>query len=138
MVGIIGFALFVYGPWVFSNNFTAPVEPSPVIDAVFTISWLLAVGTLAHALYVFHRFMKRQKREKLFELDQQYRELIDGAWDIAEHEWPEEHSDQIEVLENRMERISNTREYPATFAMWTQLIIAVILPKGIQLLLANI
>lgn len=138
MVGMIGLASFVYGPWVFTDMFTAPVKPSPLIDAVFTISWLLAVGTLAYALYVFHRFMKRQKREKLFELNKQYRELMDDAWDIAEHQRPEENSDQIERLESRMDRVSNTREYPATFAMWTQLIIGAILPKAIQLLLANI
>lgn len=138
MLGIIGFVLFIYGPWLFPNNITAPVEPSPLIDAAFTISWLLSVVALAYALYVFHDFMNRQKREKLFELDQEYRELIDGAWNIAEFERPEENSDQLEILEYRMSRITNTREYPATFAMWTQLIIAVILPKGLQLLLTNI
>jgi hypothetical protein len=138
MLGIIGFVLFVYGPSVFGDTVTSPVEPSPVIDAVFTIGWLVAVGALAHALYTFHRFMNRQKREKLFELDQQYRELIDGAWDIAEHRRPEAKRDEIQELENRMQRVTDTQEYPATFAMWTQLIIGIILPKGVQLILANI
>lgn len=138
MLGMIGFALFIYGPWVFDNSIVSPVRPSPVVDAVFTVGWLTTVGTLAYALYVFHRFMNYEKRKRLFEIDQQYRELIENAWNITDHRRPREKRDQIEELENRMERVTNTREYPATFAMWTQLIIGIILPKGIQLLLENI
>ncbi|MBV0903871.1 hypothetical protein [Haloarcula salina] len=138
MLGLAGFAVFIYGPWVFDGSITAPVKPSPLIDAVFTVGWVAAVGALAHALYVFHRFMNRQKREKLFELDRQYRDLIDGPWDIATHKRPETERERIEELENRMDRVTNTREYPATFAMWTQLLVGIILPKGIQLLLVNL
>jgi len=136
--GLIGFALFVYGPEIFDNVISSPVQPSPLINTVFTAGWLIAVGSLASALYIFHRVMNKQKREKLFELDQQYRDLTDGAWDIANHKRPEEKREQIEELENRMSRVTNTQEYPATFAMWTQLLISIILPKAIQLFLSNI
>lgn len=42
----------------------------------------------------------------------------------------------VKELEQRTEAVSVTREYPATFSIWTQLLISIVLPKIVQLFLA--
>lgn len=135
--GIIALALFIYGPGIFGNLLSAPVEPSPIVDGLFTVAWLVGAFVVGYAIFVFHRLMRNQKREKLRKLNTQYRDLIEQPWDISNHRIPDSKSQQIEDLERRMDRVTSTREYPATFAMWTQLLIGIVLPKGVQLLLTS-
>jgi|AntDeeMetagen681_2_1112603.scaffolds.fasta_scaffold01049_4 hypothetical protein len=137
VLGIVAFALFVYGPQIFGDLFSSPVEPSPLIDGLFTVAWLSGASVMGYGLWVFHRFMRREKKEKLHELNREYREIVEQPWDITNRRLPDSERDYIDDLEQRMDRITSTREYPATFAMWTQLLIGIILPKGIQLLLTS-
>lgn len=138
MLGIIAFALFVYGPTLFPDTLSAPVTPSPLIDSLFTFAWIAGVAAVGYSLYVFHRFMHQQKRDKLFELDRQYRDLVDHPWEISRHRIPEDTKGEVDRIKSRMDQVTSTKEYPATFAMWTQLIIGLILPKSVQLLLSGI
>lgn len=135
--GIVAFALFTYGPQVFGELFYSPVQPGPVINGLFTTAWLAGALVMAYGLWVFHRFMRREKKAKLHELNIEYREIVEEPWDITNRRLPESELDHLEDLERRMENITSTKEYPATFAMWTQLLIGIILPKGVQLLLTS-
>lgn len=135
--GIVALALFIYGPGLFGDLFSAPVQPSPVVDGLFTVAWLVGAFVVGYAVFVFHRLMHNQKREKLHELNKRYRDLIEQPWDISNHQIPDSKSQEVDDLERRMNRVTSTREYPATFAMWTQLLIGIVLPKGIQLLLTS-
>lgn len=136
VIGMVAVALFVYGPWLFGGTFDAPVEPSSFINTLFTVAWLVGAGFVAHALYVFHRFMNEEKRERLHELNEQYRTLAENPYSITEHSIPEERTAEAEEIRNRMDQITSTNEYPATFSMWTQLLIGIVLPKALQMFLA--
>lgn len=134
---IIGFAVYIYGPTLFDPvnwGFT----PTEVTNALFTVAWVGAAAVLCYALYVFHRFMRAQKRAKLFELDQEFRSLVDGPWEITDHQIPEEKEEQVAQIREQMNQITTTREYPATFAMWSQIIIGLVLPKAVQFVLNSV
>jgi len=136
--GITAFALFIYAPEAFGNLFYSPVQPSPLINALFTIAWLAGASVMGYGLWVFHRFMRREKKEKLEELDRKYRDAMECPWDITKRKIPDTEADRIDDIEQRMDNIASTKEYPATFGMWTQLLIGIILPKGVQVFLTYV
>jgi len=134
---IIGFAVFIYAPTLF-DSLSQPIPPTAITNLLFTAAWLIAAGVLGHSLYIFHRFMHTQKREKLLELDQQFREVVDGPWDITNHQIPAGKQERAAEIQEHMNRITSTKEYPATFAMWSQLLIGLILPKAVQIALSSV
>ncbi|WP_299233472.1 hypothetical protein [Natronomonas sp.] len=136
--GIVAFALFVYGPQLFGDLFYSPVQPSPLVNGLFTTAWLAGAAVMGYGLWVFHRFMRQEKAEKLQELNREYREVVEQPWDITNRRLPDSERDHIADLERRMDNITSTKEYPATFAMWTQLLIGIVLPKGVQLVLTTL
>jgi len=132
VAGLIAFALVVYGPVVSAPSW----GPTATTSIVFTAAWLGTVATVAFAVFILHLFMREEKRLELHRLNQILRETIDNPWDIKTYDVDEEKEGLVEELQCRIDTVSATREYPATFSIWSQLLISIVLPKGVQLLLA--
>lgn len=134
--GLIAFAIMLYGPSIINNLTGSPYDdPGLVQDALFTLVWILAIGTMLYGLSQIHWFMKREKRRELTRLDREARDLVDEPFDMEDFEI--RNKEKFESLRRKMEYINNTQEYPTTFTMWVQLSIGIILPKAVQLLLAS-
>jgi len=138
--GLVIYAVALYGPYILDGvlSFTAATPPGLVANAGFTAVWAASVGTMLYGIHTLHRFMRRQKREKLQRLDAQARECVEDPWDVERFEVPDEAAETYDDVRARMERVSATREYPATFTMWAQLAVGVMIPKAVQMLLAAI
>ena len=134
VAGLIAFALVVYGPFISAPSW----NPTATTGIVFTVGWLGTVGTVAFAVFVLHRFMRQKKRLELHRLNQMLRETIENPWDIETYDVDEDKQALVDELQNRMDTVSATREYPATFSIWGQLLISIILPKAFQLLLTTV
>lgn len=139
MVGLVGYAVATYGPYVFGGVFAYEElsPPGTLVNAAFTVAWGAAVATMAYGIYVLHRFMVREKRQELHRLDMKAREQLDEPWDIRQFDAV----DLPEAYQNYREQVNyvtSTKEYPATFTMWTQMLIGVMIPKALQLLLSGI
>jgi ABC-type multidrug transport system fused ATPase/permease subunit len=134
VAGLIAFALVVYGPVVSAPSW----GPTATTSIVFTLIWLGTVVTVAFAVFVLHQFMREEKRRELHRLDRVLRETIDNPWDIKNYDVNEEKQTLVDELRQRTETVSNTREYPATFSIWSQLLVSIVLPKAVQLLLARV
>jgi len=134
VVGLIAFALVVYGPVVSAESW----GPTATTSLVFTVIWLGTVGTVTFAVFILHRFMRREKRRELHRLDHLLRETINSPWDIKTYEINDNKQPLVDELQQRVDTVSATGEYPATFSIWTQLLFSILLPKGFQLLLASI
>ncbi len=134
VAGLIAFALVLYGPVVSAASW----GPTATTSIVFTGIWLGTVGTVGFAVFVLHRFMRREKRRELHRLNQMLRERIDNPWDIKTYDVDDEKEQLVAELQQRIDTVSATREYPATFSIWTQLLISIVLPKAFQLLLATV
>jgi hypothetical protein len=132
MVGLIGYACITYAPFI--DSWTTPQGA----NVLFTVIWILTVATVAFAVFSLHRFMHREKRVEIRRLEAELRERIENPWDIAAYEIPENDKDEIADLRERIQRVSDTREYPATFSIWSQLLLSIALPKALQVFLAGV
>jgi len=134
VAGLIAFALVVYGPIVSAASW----GPTATTSIVFTVVWLGTVATVAFAVLILHQFMREEKRRELHRLDQLFRETVDNPWDIKHYAVDDKKEAFVEELQQRTETVSATREYPATFSIWSQLLISIVLPKAVQLVLATV
>lgn len=133
VAGLVVGALITYAPFV-----TSEWEVIPFASGLFTMLWIVSIGTVGFAVVMLHRFMHREKREEKRRLENELLKYIDEPWDVKEYEIPDDKRDRAEDLRQRLDRVSATREYPATFSIWSQLLLSILLPKGFQLLLANL
>lgn len=131
VAGLVIYTLITYAPFISTDWSVVPFA-----GALFTTVWLLSVGTVGFGVHQLHRFMRREKREKTLQLEQKIEDLVDNPWDI-EHSVPEETRGEVEDLRQRMDRVSAVREYPATFSIWSQLLLGIAIPKGVQLLIST-
>lgn len=130
VVGLIVYTLITYAPFISTDWSVVPFA-----GVVFTGIWLLTVGSVGFGVHQLHRFLHREKRAKIQRLERQLEDLIDDPWSV-EHTVPEEKRDRVEDIRQRMSRVSATREYPATFSIWSQLLLGVAIPKAVQLFVA--
>ena len=139
MVGLVAYAIATYGPHVLSGvlGYSALDAPGLAVNAAFTAVWILSVGIMAYGIYVLHQHMARQKRERLYDLDRRAREQVDAPWDIQSFDALNPPA-EYRRYRKQVEFVTGTKEYPATFTMWTQLVVGVMIPKAIQLLLAAV
>ena len=131
--GLVGYALITYAPFV-DSAWTV----SAAAGAIFTAVWVTSVATVAFAVFTLHRFMHREKRAEIRQLETRLRDCIRNPWDVTAYEVPDDRQAEVADLRERIERVSATREYPATFSIWSQLLLSIVLPKAVQLLLANV
>lgn len=131
VLGLVAFALITYAPFV-TSRWAITGYP----NHLFTATWLVSVASIGFPFLVLHRFIRRRKRAELTRLRTQRNRLVEHPWDIGAYEVPPEHRGRVRDLEDRIDRVSGTGEFPATISVQTQLLLSVLLPKGLQLLIA--
>lgn len=129
--GLIAYALITYAPGV--NGW----EISLTAGAIFTVVWLTSIATVAFAVLLLHQFLHREKREELRKLESELHNHIDNPWEVREYTIRDDATETVEDIRQRINVVSSTREYPATFSIWTQLLLSVVIPKALQLFLAG-
>jgi hypothetical protein len=134
VVGLVAYAFVLYGPIVSAPEW----EAAPGTSFIFTIAWLGTVATVAFAVFVLHRFMHREKREELHRLRMLEQKHVDRQWDGTSYDPQSSNKPVVDELRQQMERVSSTSEYPATFSIWSQLLLSIIIPKASQLLIAGL
>lgn len=133
VVGLVGYALITYAPFVDSGwAVTAGA------NVIFTTVWIVSIGTVLFAVFVLHRFMHREKRAEIQRLEAELSAHIDSRYDMLEYEVKDEHQDYVQDLRGRIQQVSQTREYPATFTIWTQILLSIALPKAFQLFITGL
>lgn len=112
-------------------------DASVTAGTIFTIAWLATIATVAFAVYILHRFLHREKREELEQLELKLRQRMENPWSIQEYQPKEGKENEVDDLRQRINEVSATREYPATFSIWTQLLLSIVIPKALQLFLTS-
>lgn len=129
--GLIAYALITYAPGV------QGWEISTTAGTIFTGVWLTTIATVAFAVLLLHRFLHREKRNALRNLEDELHNYIENPWEVRDYSIQEDATGEVEDIRQRIEQVSSTREYPATFSIWTQLLLSVVIPKALQLFLAS-
>lgn len=131
--GLIAYALITYAPGI------EGIEVSAAGGAIFTGVWAITIVTVAFGVLVLHRFLHREKRAELNRLETELHEYLENPWEVRKYQIRDDAADEeVEDIRQRIEQVSSTREYPATFSIWTQLLLSVAIPKALQLFLAGI
>lgn len=130
--GLIIYAFITYAPGV------EGWEVSTIAGTIFTGVWLTSIATVAFAVLLLHRFLHLEKREELRKLEDELHSRVKNPWKVREYSIPDDATAEVEDIRQRISEVSSTREYPATFSIWTQLLLSVAIPKALQLFLASV
>lgn len=133
VAGLVAYALITYAPFVDSTW-----EVTTYAGVLFTSVWLVTVATVAFAVFTLHRFMHREKRTEIHRLETRLADMVENHYDVANYAVPEDRREEVAALRDRIQQVSETKEYPATFSIWTQLLLSVAVPKALQLFLAGV
>lgn len=129
-IGLVGYALITYAPFI-DWGWTVSAEA----NVLFTLIWVITIAVVAFGVFMLHRFMHREKRQEIRELKAELQEHIEDPYDVKSYNIPQEKESTVEDLRERITKVNNTSEYPATFNIWAQLVISIVLPKTFQVLL---
>lgn len=136
VAGLIAFLLAVYGiPGIVPSGGGGPVD---LVNLIFTVSWVGTIATVGFAVFTLHRFMHREKRDELHALESELRNLTDSFYDVSDYSVPPDVKEEVGNIRDRMDVVSATNEYPATFSIWSQLLVSIVLPKAVQLILGSL
>jgi uncharacterized membrane protein len=137
MIGLIAYAVGTYGPFVLGGVFayTELSPPGSTVNVLFTAVWVFVVGMMVIGIYQLHRFMRKEKQQERDRLERQAQNELDEPYDIQRLDMTDL-SDEYQAYRRKLEFVTSTREYPATFTMWSQLLVGVLIPKVLQSALA--
>lgn len=130
--GLLAYFLLIYGAVLLSTVIESPYpEPGASVAIFFTIAWLIGFSSIAHSMYRVHTIMKSEKDQRIRRLEERIHAAIDNPFDIENAEVIDQET--LEDCQRRLEQVRNTKEYPTTFTMWSQIIISVLLPQALNM-----
>lgn len=129
--GLLLYFLLVYGSVLFSFGGPVPSKPGLLEALFFSLAWVVGVASIAYSMLKMHRVMVDEKRERLDELEAELEEIIENPYDINNSEVTDE--ERLSDIDRRRQEIRDTRVYPASFTMWSQIAISVFLPQALNM-----
>lgn len=118
---------------VLFSEYVDPLYQSPtagIENIVLTIGWGIGVLTIAYSMSRIHKIMKSEKEQRILELESELTDYMDSPFDIHAAEVTNE--EQYEMVQTRLSHVRDTKTYPTTFTMWSQILISVILPQALS------
>lgn len=129
-VGLLLYFVLVYGPVLFSFDEVIPATPGVIEAVLFSVAWVLGVFSIVYSMVTIHRVMASEKDQRIDELEAEMEEVIENPYDINNSSVDME---TLEDIRQRRQEIRDTRVYPASFTMWSQIFISILLPQAMNL-----
>lgn len=126
--GLLLFFFLVYGPVLLS---VSGYVPGLFEFIFFSTAWFVGLLSIGYSMYTMHQFMSTEKEQRIRELEDELHQAIDNPYDITNSHVTE--PDRLDETRRRLKQVRDTRVYPATFTMWSQIIISVLLPQLLQI-----
>lgn len=127
-VALLMFFIFTYGRVFLSLGGYKP----GLFDLVFfSTAWFIGLLSIAHSMYTIHQFMSKEKEDRIREIEEELHEALEKPYEINNSSVGD--PEKFEDAQRRLTQVKNTRVYPATFTMWSQIAISVFLPQLLQL-----
>jgi TRAP-type C4-dicarboxylate transport system permease small subunit len=134
--GLLVYFGMVYWPLILTDIFKIQHEyPSPdvLLAVYFSILWFVGVLSIAYSMYRTHTLMSEKKDQAIRKLEAEIKDNLDAPFDIhADHL---DDPNQREEINHKIAQIRETKRYPSTFTMWSQIAISVLLPQALQIAL---
>lgn len=129
--GLLAYFLFIYIPIIFSGTIESSYESTILTAVFFSLAWLAGVVSIGYSMWRVHTLMATKKEQRLQELEADLHDIIKNPYDIRESAISD--PDARDEITRQMEHVRSMREYPTTFAMWSQIFISVILPQVLNM-----
>lgn len=135
-VGLLSYFGVAYWPQIFGDILNIEgvyPEPVPIVGVFFTVFWVIGVCSIGYSMYRMHALMTRKKQEAIRDIEEDIMSQLEDPFDITT-----DHIEDSELraeFEHKVAEIRNTRQYPSTFTMWSQILISVLLPQAMQVAL---
>jgi hypothetical protein len=135
--GVLLYFVVAYGPVIFSYLISTP-RPTPGTDvvALFSLIWTIGLGSVIYSFYKIHRIMASEKERRLNEIESDIKTLIENPFEVRSSRVT--NKEAMDTKERQLRQIQSTKTYPATFTMWWQLGLSVLLPQALQLAVQGI
>ncbi|MFB6113582.1 MAG: hypothetical protein ABEJ58_05705 [Halodesulfurarchaeum sp.] len=127
--GLLLYLVLIYGPFITSFGKT-PVKPGLTAALFFSAAWLVGLVSIAYSMFRMHQIMAKKKETRIRELEEELNDVIDAPHDINSSAIADQ--ERFEDVKRRLDQVRSTKVYPATFTMWSQIAISVILPQFLQ------
>ena len=120
-------------PVLLSEYIDTPYQAAetPIIDLVLTVGWGVGVLTIAYSMFRIHQIMKHEKEQRIQALESELTTVMDDPFDVHAAEVTD--PDRYETIQNRLQYVRETKTYPTTFTMWSQIFISVLLPQALSM-----
>jgi hypothetical protein len=126
--GLLLFFFLVYGTVFLS---TGGYVPGLFEFVFFSSAWLVGLLSIGYSMYSIHQFMSGEKEKRIRELEDELHTALENPYDINNSRIVDQ--EQLDDARRRLEQVRDTRVYPATFTMWSQIAVSVLLPQLLQL-----
>lgn len=130
--GLLTYFALIYGPTILGALADSPYEPGGIaLAAFFTAAWLAGFLSIVHSMYRIHQLMSDEKERRIRRLEDRLRKAVDNPYDIENAEVVD--GETFRDCRDRLEHVRNTREYPTTFTMWTQIALSAVVPQALNM-----
>jgi len=121
-----------HAPVMLSQYISSPYPPpAPILQVALSAVWLVGVLTIAYSMYQTHSIMKDKKEEKIRSLEQELKETVNNPYDATLSNI--EDRERYDEIQETLSHVKNTKTYPTTFTMWSQIFISVLLPQALNM-----
>jgi len=134
-IGLLLFFILTYGIYIINLGEQA-AKPGITEAAFFSVAWLAGIVSIGYSMWTVHHIMSDKKETRIREIEDEIRNKFENPYDINSSKLPE--SEEIENFERRLTEVQATRVYPATFTMWSQIFISVLLPQALNMAVQTI
>ena len=124
--------LQTHTPVILSQFVSSPYPaPGPIFQTALSAVWIAGVATIVYSMSKTHSIMKRKKEEKIRSLEEELKRVVNDPYDATLFNI--EDRERYEEVQETISHVKDTRTYPTTFAMWSQIFISVLLPQALNM-----
>lgn len=121
-----------HAPVILSRYVSSPYPaPGPIYQAAITAAWLLGVATIGYSMYRTHGIMSRKREARLASLEAELKATVSDPYDVERA--TVEDRERYEAIRKRLAMVRDTKTYPTTFTMWSQIFLTVLLPQALNM-----
>jgi hypothetical protein len=133
VAGVVLLTVLLYAPFVFPEFLYTPYrQPETVVTALLTGLWAVGVLSIGFSLLTLHRYMRKRRRRKLKSLEKRFYETVGDPSDVQNALNDSDELERFQRERHRIGQVRDTKEFPASTAMWLQIIVGGIIPLVIQ------
>lgn len=105
--------------------------PGPVYQLALTAAWFAGVVTIAYSMYRVHSIMSGHKQRRIRSLEDELKRAVEDPYDA--HLTNIDDRERYDDARENLTQVHQTKTYPTTFTMWSQLLLSVLLPQALNM-----